>query len=63
MSSARLAATPLFYRELLKRGIVGRVALGRQTLCMKKIVDVFGKDGANGMDRIVSRETGLHGAL
>ena len=57
------AATPLLRGELLKCSIVGCVALGRQTLRVKKIVDVFGEDGADGMDRFVPRETGFHQAL
>lgn len=61
--SPGLAATPLLYGELLKRGIVGCVAFGRQILRVKKIVDVFCKDGAGGMDRLVSRESVFHQTL
>ena len=61
--SAGLAATPLLYGELLKCGIVGCVALGRQTLRMKKVVYVLGKDGADGMDRFVSREASFRQTL
>lgn len=61
--STGLAATPVLRGELLKRGIVGCVALRRQTLRVKKIVDMFGKDGADGMDRFVSRQTRFHKTL